>query len=57
MVAGISGVPDSASVGMHASLGFKPVGKFPAVGLKYGRWIDVIEMQLALGEGDSSVPR
>ena len=56
MVAGISGV-DGASVKLHASLGFKPVGTFPAVGMKFGKWIDVVEMQLALGEGDKTVPR
>jgi phosphinothricin acetyltransferase len=57
MMAVISGAPDSASVRMHAALGFRPAAHLPSLGLKFGRWIDVIEMQLALGEGDSTVPR
>jgi phosphinothricin acetyltransferase len=56
MIALISGVPDSASVRMHAALGFRPVAHLTAVGLKFGKWIDVVEMQLALGEGDTTVP-
>ena len=27
-----------------------------AVGLKFGRWVDVVYMQKALGEGDRSIP-
>jgi L-amino acid N-acyltransferase YncA len=45
-----------ASVGLHSCLGFKPAGKLSAVGLKFGRWVDVMEMQLALGEGPNSIP-
>ena len=56
MVALISG-DHGPSVDLHRALGFRPVGFLPAVGLKFGRWIDVLEMQLALGDGDSSVPR
>ena len=45
-----------ASIGLHSRLGFKPVGTLSAVGWKFGRWIDVVEMQLALGGGASSAP-
>src|SRR3569833_846258 len=41
---------NAASVAMHARLGFKPAGSLPDIGLKFGRWIDVVQMQLALGE-------
>jgi len=57
MIAVISGDADGPSVKMHAALGFKPVGFLPSLGLKFGRWIDVIEMQLPLGEGEATVPR
>jgi phosphinothricin acetyltransferase len=57
MVAVISTGPGSPSVCMHAALGFKQVGTLPAVGFKFGRWIDVIEMQLPLGEGSATIPR
>ena len=36
--------------------GFRMVGVHPAVGFKFGRWIDVVHMQLALGEGARSAP-
>ncbi len=57
MVAMISTGPGSPSVALHAALGFSQVGFLPALGFKFGQWIDVIEMQLALGEGNSTVPR
>ena len=38
--AGIT-LPNAASVGLHESLGFVPVGVFPAVGWKFGAWRDV----------------
>ena len=38
--AGIA-LPNDASVGLHESLGFVPVGVFTDVGYKHGRWHDV----------------
>jgi len=38
--AGIT-LPNAASVGLHESLGFVPVGVYPAVGWKFGAWRDV----------------
>jgi L-amino acid N-acyltransferase YncA len=43
-----------ASIGLHSRLGFKSVGTLSAVGWKFGRWIDVAEMQLTLGDGPNS---
>jgi L-amino acid N-acyltransferase YncA len=34
-------LPNPGSVGLHESLGFVPVGVYPAVGFKDGRWLDV----------------
>jgi L-amino acid N-acyltransferase YncA len=34
-------LPNVASVGLHESLGFVPVGVYPAVGWKFGAWRDV----------------
>lgn len=53
MVALISGQEAEASIAMHARLGFKPVGTLQAVGFKFGRWIDVVQMQRQLGPGDA----
>jgi len=44
------------SIGMHASLGFTRAGVLRAVGVKFGRWLDVVIMQRSLGEGDADVP-
>lgn len=38
--AGIT-LPNEASVRFHESLGFEPIGVFPRVGRKFGRWHDV----------------
>ena len=32
------------------------VGTMKAVGIKFGRWIDVVTMQRALGKGDLNIP-
>jgi phosphinothricin acetyltransferase len=47
--AGIT-LPNAASVGLHASFGFRPVGVFPRVGWKGGSWYDVGYWQLELGD-------
>jgi L-amino acid N-acyltransferase YncA len=38
--AGIT-LPNEASVALHRSMGFEPIGSFPSVGHKFGRWHDV----------------
>jgi phosphinothricin acetyltransferase len=45
--AGIT-LPNPASVGLHESLGFQPVGVYRAVGYKLGAWHDVGWWQLRL---------
>ena len=41
-------LPNTASVGLHESLGFKPVGVYRSVGFKQGQWRDVGWWQLEL---------
>ena len=43
-------LPNAASVGLHESLGFRPVGVYPAVGWKFGAWRDVGWWHLPLQE-------
>jgi phosphinothricin acetyltransferase len=45
--AGIT-LPNAASVALHETMGFRPVGVYPAVGFKMGAWNDVGWWQLAL---------
>jgi L-amino acid N-acyltransferase YncA len=53
--AGIT-LPNAASVGLHESLGFEPVGVYRNIGWKLGAWHDVGWWQLALG-GGGGAPR
>lgn len=47
-VLGVISLPNEASVHLHETLGFKKVGEFPNVGLKYNQWISVGFWQLEL---------
>lgn len=38
------------SIRLHERLGFKVVAHFPQVGFKFGRWLDMIYLQLLLPE-------
>jgi len=41
---------NAASIRLHARFGFVEVGRFPKVGFKFGRWLDVAYMELLLPE-------
>ena len=56
MVAIIAESGSPASVALHASLGFTPVGTLAAVGYKHGRWLDVTLMQRPLGPARGAPP-
>jgi L-amino acid N-acyltransferase YncA len=43
-------LPNPASSGLHAALGFRPVGVLRDVGWKAGRWHDVALLQRRIGE-------
>ncbi len=47
---------NSASLGLHEAFGFVRVGLLPAVGYKFGQWIDSVMMQRALGPGATMPP-
>lgn len=52
MLAVIGDSQNHASIGLHSRLGFEHVGVFRNVGFKFGRWVDVVLMQLDLTESD-----
>ncbi len=56
MIAVIGDSENVGSIGVHASLGFHMVGTLKAVGVKFGRWVDVVSMQRPLGRGDANLP-
>lgn len=55
MVAIIGGA-DPGSIGVHRGCGFEMIGRMPATGFKFGRWLDTVIMQKALGEGAGTSP-
>jgi L-amino acid N-acyltransferase YncA len=48
MLALIGDSENTGSIGVHASLGFTPVGTMRKVGFKFDRWLDVVTMQKSL---------
>ena len=56
MVARIGDSANAASIGVHRACGFDHRGTTPALGFKHGRFVDVVWMQRALGDGDKTVP-
>lgn len=56
MIAVIGDSANTASIGLHASLGFHQEGVLKGVGLKFGRWVDVVIMHRTLGPVDAPPP-
>ena len=56
MIAVIGDSNNAPSIRLHQALGFRHAGLFQAVGWKFGRWLDTVLMQRALGAGDQTVP-
>jgi phosphinothricin acetyltransferase len=57
MLAVIGDSPNQpGSVGLHEACGFRVVGQLPAIGYKFGRWVDTLLMQRELGEGMRTKP-
>jgi phosphinothricin acetyltransferase len=56
MIAAIGDSANHGSIGLHSACGFQHVGILPAVGFKFGRWLDGLLMERPLGEGSDSLP-
>ena len=56
MVAVIGDSGNAASIALHARAGFVHAGLLRSVGLKFGRWLDTVQMQRPLGDGDATLP-
>jgi L-amino acid N-acyltransferase YncA len=56
MIAVIGDSGNASSIGLHKALGFAKIGSFPSIGFKQNRWVDVMLMQRALGDGDATPP-
>ncbi|MBP2302946.1 GNAT family N-acetyltransferase [Azospirillum picis] len=56
MIAAIGDSANQGSIALHAACGFRPVGVLPAVGFKFGRWLDSVLMERPLGPGSDEAP-
>ena len=56
MIAVIGDSANAGSIGVHARCGFQMIGTLPSVGFKFGRWLDTVMMQRALGDGGKTLP-
>ena len=56
MIPVIGDSANAASIALHERCGFARVGLLPATGFKFGRWVDSVLMQRAIGEGDATLP-
>jgi phosphinothricin acetyltransferase len=56
MMAVIGDSAQAGSIGVHRACGFEDAGVFKAVGFKFGRWLDTVQMQRTLGEGSRTDP-
>jgi phosphinothricin acetyltransferase len=56
MIAVIGDSGNAGSMGLHAALGFRHIGTLQSTGWKFGRWLDTVFMQRALGVGDTESP-
>ena len=52
----VAGGGEPGSVALHIACGFSHAGRMQSVGRKFGRWLDTIYMQRALGTGDTMPP-
>jgi phosphinothricin acetyltransferase len=56
MIAVVGDSGNAASIRLHQAAGFALVGTFKDVGYKFGRWLDTVLMQRALGPGGAAPP-
>ena len=56
LIAVIGDSGNSGSIQLHASLGFLHAGTLRSTGFKFGRWVDTVNMQRPLGDGDGTLP-
>ena len=52
----VLGDADGPSRALHEACGFEARGRLPSFGFKHGRWLDLLLMQRALGQGAQTPP-
>lgn len=56
MIAVIGEPTNTASIRLHEKFGFQLIGVFRGIAWKHGRWLDTVQMQRALGNGEREAP-
>jgi phosphinothricin acetyltransferase len=56
LIAVIGDSANGGSIGVHRAVGFQPVGVLKSSGWKFGQWRNVVLMDMALGDGDTTSP-
>ena len=56
LIAVIGDSGNAASIAVHRGCGFSLAGVLPGCGWKFGRWLDVVLMQRAIGGGQHTPP-
>ena len=56
LIAVIGDSGNTASVGVHRSVGFTPAGTISSCGWKFERWLDIVLMEKPVGAGDTTPP-
>ena len=56
MIAVIGDSGNAGSIALHRALGFSPPMTLHGAGFKFGRWVDIVLMQRALGPGNDIPP-
>jgi L-amino acid N-acyltransferase YncA len=56
LIAVIGDSAHHASIELHRRAGFEMIGTIRSSGFKFGRWVDTVLMQKALGPGDTIPP-
>lgn len=57
LIAVIGDSANAGSIGVHRACGFEPAGTIRSCGWKFSRWLDIVLMERAVGEGDSTPPK
>ncbi len=56
LIAVIGDSGNAGSIGVHRALGFTHAGTIRSCGWKFGRWLDIVLMEKAIGDGDATPP-
>lgn len=53
---GVISGDNTGSIRLHERMGFTEVGRLPQTGVKFGRWLDLVFLQLTLDDGPPVLP-